>query len=73
MREKLTKNQARVLALTNREGGITKGHILGRDWRVIDRLETLGLCEVVSANEAGRRYAITPAGRAALKGEDHGQ
>jgi len=63
----ITDNQRRVLALTAKPKGITKGHLHSKDWRVIDRLKVLGLCHVASVDEAGRRYCITDKGRAYLE------
>ena len=66
---KLTNAQQRVLEWTAIDGGIRKGEIHGEDWRRIDRLSQMGLCDLRTFD--GYRYVITDAGREALaKAED---
>lgn len=65
-RVKLTKAQEDLLAVASGSlAGLRKGDFLGPYWRVIDRLEVLGLLRKrVLAN--GSKFEITEAGRAAL-------
>jgi hypothetical protein len=63
---KLTEGQMRVLWMTTRHKGITKGDILSHDWRRLDRLHQLGLVDRLS-QEGGSVYTINDTGRANLK------
>lgn len=44
--------------------GVSKGDIPGRDWRIIDRLEELGLCRKQWVQLEGECYLITDKGAA---------
>lgn len=61
---KLTTAQGRVLALVQKHEGERglKNMILGHEWRVLDRLEALGLVERCTLGS----WLLNDAGRAAL-------
>lgn len=65
---KLGMSQFMLLSLigTRAKSGLTKDHMLGSDWRVVDRLETLGLVDNRFIPMEGPTYFINDAGRAAL-------
>lgn len=66
---KLGKAQIGMLKAMNlyREKGVTKSHFhSGNDWRVIDRLNALGLCEQRFIDMQGPTYFINAAGLAAI-------
>ena len=46
--------------------GLTKGQMLNRCWRVVDRLEELGLVDVSHQMGRGPVYYINEAGRSAI-------
>ena len=73
MRE-MTKAQDEVLRLiASAREGKSKGQLVGSAWRIIDRLEAMGLVARFRFSN-GPRYLITDAGRTALacKDAEHG-
>lgn len=69
MVHKLGPVQIEVLRFIESRGdqGWTKDHAPGSDWRVIDRLEHLGLIDNRFVRMVGPVYYINAAGRATLE------
>lgn len=64
---RLGPRQIRLLQqLADLPSGLSKGSMLGNDWRVIDRLEELGMVDVSWRHFTWPLYTINHVGRAAL-------
>lgn len=72
---KLGQSQFELLTLigSSPKSGLTKDHMLSSDWRVVDRLETLGLVENRFVPMQGPTYFVNDAGRALLSSGKTGE